>query len=145
MARKDKLEVVLAVRKIEEEVSKARLAESLKRLDESRRSVEGARLEVEDFRLEWRRAAGSAGSAGELRLYPANLNRLKRRLLDETRLMEKKSVEVDGHRQDYAVCHRARRLLEGVVARRVRRAKLIQEVREQNERDEQVLMDYRSS
>lgn len=145
MARKDKLEVVLAIRKLEEEVSKARLAESLKRLDASRRLVEGARLEVEDFRLEWRRAAGSAGSAGELRLYPANLNRLKGRLLEQTRLMEKKSVEVDGHRQDYAVCHRTRRLLESVVARRIRRQKLIQEVREQNERDEQVLMDYRSS
>lgn len=145
MMGKSKLQVVLYLRQLEEEISKARLAESLQRLEKSKEAVKSTEAGLESFRQHWREAVSALDSVEQLKLFPTNHERIKTRLEQQSRDMEGKAEEVEGCRQNYAARQRTRKLLESLVARRVRRKTLLLEVRDQNEKDEQVLLGYWSS
>lgn len=145
MTDHSKLQVVLSLRRLEEEVSKVRLAQSLERLEVTRQAVESTKAGLETHRRQWREAVESPRSVEQLRLFPAGRERIETELRRQSGVLEGQAGEVEERRQDYAARHRSRRLLESLVARRVRRKALLQEVQEQNERDEQVLLGYWSS
>lgn len=145
MMGKSKLEVVLTLRQLEEEISKARLAQSLESLHKSQEAVEGTKAGMESFLEHWKEAVEAFDSVEQLKLFPAGRQHLKSKLERESRIVQGRAREVEEHRQDFAARQRTRKLLESLVARRVRRKALLQEVREQNERDAQVLLEYQSS
>jgi flagellar export protein FliJ len=145
MMKKSKLQVVLSLRQLEEEVSKVRLAQSLEKLEASRKAVESTEAELEGHRRNWREAVEAPETAEQLRLFPAGRDRMKTTLNRKEQIMAGQAGEVDERRHDYVARHQSRRLLESLVARRVRRKALLQEVQDQNERDEQVLLGYGSS
>ncbi len=140
-----KLQVVLSLRQIEEEVSKVRLSQSVEQLERSKETVESSKAGLESFRRHWREAVSALDSLDQLKLFPANHAHLKKKLQRQGRDMEGKAEEVEACRQDFAARQRTRKLLESLVARRVRRRALLQEVRDQNERDEQVLLGHWAS
>lgn len=145
MISKSKLEVVLSLRRLEEDISKARLASGLKRLEADRQAVGRSMKALEAVRQRWREATAAAESTQQLKLFPSHHDGMKARLEEESSSLEEKSKEVEQHREDYITRNRARTLLEGVVARQNRRKALIQEAREQDERDEQMLLHGWSS
>jgi flagellar export protein FliJ len=145
MTGESKLQVVLSLRQLEEEISKVRLGQSIERLERSKEAVESTKAGLEEFRQDWKEAVSIVDSVQQLKLFPASHDRLKSELYEQRRKMEGKAEEVEGCRQDYAARQRTRKLLESLVARRLRRRAMLQEVRDQNERDEQVLLGYWSS
>ncbi len=140
MTERSKLEAVLSLRQLEEEISKARLAQSVKGLEQSRQAVESAKAGLETFRVRWREAVETLESVEQLKLFPTGREQLRADLKQRDRVMENSAQEVEARRAEYAERHRTRQLLESLVERRLRHKALLQEVREQNEWDEQVLL-----